>query len=135
MILYDLKCSNGHEFDSWFSSAADFDKLVRGNLLSCVVCGDTVIEKAVMAPRVSAGRNTKLVPDTPPAEAVAKLRETVEKNADNVGRDFAAEARRIHEGEAPERAIYGEARIDEAKSLIEDGVPVLPLPWSSRKVS
>ncbi len=135
MILYDLKCSNGHEFDSWFSSAADFDKLVRGNLLSCVVCGDTGIEKAIMAPRVSAGSKRRLSSEAAPEQAVKKLRESVEKNADNVGREFAAEARKIHEGEAPERAIYGEARIDEAKSLIEDGVPVLPLPWSSRKVS
>jgi hypothetical protein len=66
-------------------------------------------------------------------QAVAKLRAEVEANSDYVGVEFAAEARKIHEGEAPARAIYGEAKLDEAKALIEDGVPVLPLPFTPKR--
>ncbi len=136
MIHYDLKCANGHCFDSWFSSSEDFEKLSRTNMLGCVVCGNTVIQKAVMAPRVASGEDKKSgSPTLGPAREVGALRAQIEAQADDVGRNFAAEARKIHDGEAPKRAIYGEARIDEAKSLIRDGVPVLPLPWSSRKVN
>jgi len=142
MIRYDLKCSKGHRFDSWFSSSADFDKLSRAGLLSCVACGDTDIEKAVMAPRVtqSAPRpESEPRPDTQaPAlepQALQELRPHIESTATDVGRDFASEARKMHTGETPKRPIYGEAKVEEAKSLLEDGVPVLPLPWTSRKIN
>ena len=140
MIRYDLKCSKGHRFDSWFSSSADFDKLSRAGLLSCVTCGDTDIEKAVMAPRVTQSTpRPESGPETPAPtlepQALQELRTHIESTATDVGRDFASEARKMHTGEAPKRAIYGEAKVEEAKSRLEDGVPVLPLPWTSRKVN
>ncbi|WP_050929543.1 DUF1178 family protein [Aestuariivita boseongensis] len=143
MIQYTLKCSNGHRFDSWFQSASAFDKLVGANMVSCAICGVDQVEKAVMAPRVRPARNAAAPqpeaeqvsdrplskPATPQELALAQLKEHVEKNSDYVGMNFASEARAMHDGDAPARAIHGEARLDEAKKLIEDGVPVAPLPF------
>ncbi len=136
MIRYDLKCTNGHAFDSWFGSSADYNKLKAAGMVACSVCGETDVEKAVMAPRVSTTDDHPLSAPTTAAEhMVRELRKEIEKNADNVGKEFANEARKIHAGDAPERAIYGEAKPDEAVALIEDGIPVTPLPWSSRKTN
>jgi len=148
MIQYALKCADGHEFDSWFQSAATFDKLVGAGMVSCVVCGGVQVEKAIMTPRVRTARAAASSPEIPnlpaatpnspgplsqpasPAEqAMMDLRKKVEENADYVGKDFAAEARAMHDGDVPLRSIYGEAKADEAKKLIEDGVPVAPLPF------
>jgi len=144
MIQYTLKCSKDHRFDSWFQSAAAFDKLKGAGMVSCAVCGDTSIEKAIMAPRVRPARSASVPPKetettapTPPLsapaspaeQALADLKKHVEANSDYVGESFAKEARAMHDGDAPERAIYGEAKPEEAKALIEDGIPVTPLPF------
>lgn len=137
MIQYTLKCAEGHRFDSWFQSAEGFDKLHAAGMVSCAVCGCDKVEKAIMTPRVRPARSAVAKPAENPLdqpgseqeEALAKLRKKVEENADYVGKDFAAEARAIHEGDAPDRSIYGEAKIEDAKALIEDGVPVAPLPF------
>ncbi|MCB1311344.1 MAG: DUF1178 family protein [Sedimentitalea sp.] len=144
MIQYALKCAEGHRFDSWFQSAEAFDKLVDSELLSCAVCGIVHVEKAVMAPRVLAGRDEGTegvrvpaprphgplsAPASPAEQALAEMRRKIEASADYVGRGFAAEARAIHDGDAPDRPIYGETRPDEARQLIEDGLPVTPLPF------
>lgn len=142
MIQYSLKCSNGHSFDSWFQSASAFDKLVASKMVSCAICGVDHVEKAIMAPRVRPARKAATAPDVPvktqqplstPANAqeaaLAQLKEHVEKNSDYVGMNFAAEARAMHDGAAPARAIHGEAKLEDAKKLIEDGVPVAPLPF------
>lgn len=136
MIRYDLKCSAGHEFDSWFGSSADFDKLTKSAMISCAVCGSEDVKKAIMAPRVSVAEDRPLsAPASTAEQAVKELRKKIEDNADDVGKDFVTEARKIHNGEAPERAIYGEAKIEDAKSLIEEGVQVAPLPWGNRKTN
>lgn len=143
MIQYALKCSKGHSFDSWFQSAEAYDKLAAAGMVSCAVCGDAQVEKAIMTPRVRPARSAAKVPAAPEAEPVAKLsepasemekalaeaRKQIEENSDYVGKDFASEARAMHVGDAPERSIYGEANLEDAKSLIEDGVPVTPLPF------
>ncbi len=136
MIRYALKCRDGHTFDSWFQSVAAFDALRAQGHVACPVCGTGEVEKSLMAPAVATAQAEK-VPAKPdlsaPAsaleEAMAALRRQVEENSEYVGLNFAAEARRIHGGESPERAIYGEARPDEARKLLEDGVPVAPLPF------
>ena len=135
MIKYTLKCSDDHRFDSWFQSSDAFDKLLAGGMISCAICASQDISKAVMAPRVNDSK-TQSTPDQPlttadsPAEqALAKLRKEVEDNSEYVGMNFAREARDIHEGLTPDRAIYGEAKPEEARKLIEDGVPVSPLPF------
>ncbi len=144
MIQYALKCSEGHCFDSWFQSAAAFDKLAAAGMVTCAVCGCSTVEKAIMTPRVRPARKVvdrsdqmetaasqiDVATPSPDVEKVlTKLRQAVEKNADYVGGDFADEARKIHLGEAPERSIYGEAKPEEARALVEDGVPVAPLPF------
>jgi len=133
MIRYALTCKEGHQFESWFQSAEAFEKLLDGGMVSCAVCGSDEVEKGLMAPRIGgsskAGETPLSAPASPAEQAMAELKKKVEETSDYVGRDFAKEARRIHEGEAPERAIYGEAKPSEAKALIEDGVPVAPLPF------
>ena len=136
MIQFTLKCSDGHQFDSWFQSAEAYETLKSAGHVACAVCGSERVEKAVMAPRISTARKAEAhsagplsAPASPAEQALAALKKHVEKNSDYVGLEFAREARAIHDGEAPERSIYGEAKPDEAKKLIEDGVPVAPLPF------
>ena len=129
MIRYTLKCAEGHEFESWFQSANAFDALAEKDLVSCSVCGSDQVSKALMAPRVNATEDAPLRAPVDPAQAAMKARrEQVEKNSTYVGGNFAREARAMHLGDVPERAIHGEAKPDEAKALIEDGVPILPIP-------
>lgn len=143
MIRYDLKCGEGHSFDSWFQSASAFDGLAGRGLVACPVCGSTKVEKMLMAPAVRPARKAAApvpartesqtpglaAPRNEMEEALAALRRHVEENSEYVGMNFVTEARRMHAGDAPERAIYGEARPEEARQLIEDGVPVAPLPF------
>ena len=132
VIQYSLKCENGHYFESWFQSSAAFDALEKSGHLSCSVCGCTKVRKAIMSPRVASKETDQPAPQLAASEqeqALAALRKHVEENADYVGTSFAEEARSMHLGATPERAIYGEANGAEAKALIDDGVPVAPLPF------
>jgi hypothetical protein len=134
MIRYSLSCDKGHDFDSWFQSAAAYDTLAARGHVACALCGSTAVTKALMAPNVRPTDKTALAaPQTDLEQKLAALRQQVEENSDYVGLSFAAEARAIHEGTAPERAIYGEARLDEAKKLLEDGIPVAPLPFLPKR--
>lgn len=149
MIRYTLKCDQDHTFDSWFQTSDAYDTLRARDMVACAVCGSSLIEKAIMAPRVRPARNAAketpkpdapaqsilAAPASPAEQALKELREKVEANAENVGKDFAREARAIHEGEAPERSIIGEANLEEARALIDEGVPVAPLPWATRKTN
>ncbi|MEM9432704.1 MAG: DUF1178 family protein [Pseudomonadota bacterium] len=141
MIRYALVCAEKHEFESWFQSAAAYEALAAAGHVTCAVCGNHDVKKKIMAPRVAKSTHAapvpvEQIPDRPlstpasPAEqALRAMREKIQANSEDVGQNFAREARAIHSGEAPERAIYGQANPAEAKSLIEDGVPVLPLPF------
>lgn len=139
MIQYTLKCSKDHRFDSWFQSAEGFEKLKAAGMVSCAICGDTDVDKAIMAPRVRPARSAAApvkevptpltAPANPAEQALAEIKKQVEENSDYVGDKFASEARAMHVGDAPERAIYGEAKLEDAKSLIEDGIAVAPLPF------
>lgn len=144
MIRYSLKCAEGHGFESWFQSGEAFDGLAARGLVSCPVCGSGKVEKTLMAPALLPSRGeTEAAPPGPLSTptndmetALAALKQEIEKNSDYVGMNFVNEARRIHAGNAPERAIHGEAKPDEARKLIEDGVPVAPLPFlPSRKAN
>ncbi|MFQ6548924.1 DUF1178 family protein [Aestuariibius sp. 2305UL40-4] len=145
MIKYTLKCGDGHAFESWFHSSDAFDALRDAGRLSCIECGNTHVEKSLMAPKVRPGRASGPLPepantsDAPPPDfvkAVAKLKAHVEATSDYVADRFASEARAIHVGDAPDRPIYGEANSGEVKSLLDDGIPVAPLPFvSGRKVN
>ena len=138
MIQYALKCADGHSFDSWFQSADAFDKLAAAGMVSCAICGGTDVTKSVMAPNVRPARNAPdsgalSKKDTPAEQAMAHLKKLIEENSDYVGMNFAAEARSMHDGDTPARAIHGEANAEEARKLLEDGVPVAPLPFVPKR--
>ena len=156
MIRYSLRCAEGHGFEGWFPDAAGFERQRDGGHLACAVCGSPRVDRALMAPQVRPARDgggagasraeaaAPASPDAPrappatmavsPAErALAELRRRVEAQSTDVGRDFAAQARAMHEGTAEHRSIHGEAAPHEARALIEDGVPVLPLPFAPRR--
>ncbi len=131
MICFTLRCGKGHHFDSWFTSSAAFDDLGAAGHLLCPTCGDAQIEKALMAPAISTPEPSER-PQPSAAQALDQLRQMVEANSDYVGSNFAAEARAMHLGDAPTRAIYGEAKSEDARALLEDGIPVAPLPFIPR---
>lgn len=130
MIQFSLNCDNDHRFDSWFRSADAFDTLLAQGMVTCSVCGSAKVHKAVMAPRVATGRDRALsTPESPEEKAISEFRRKIEENSEYVGAEFAKEARKIHEGEAEARQIHGEAKLEEARQMLEDGVPVMPLPF------
>ena len=151
MIRYNLRCERGHAFESWFQSSSAFDAQLKRKLVDCPACGSAKVEKAIMAPQVA--RKDKSRTASPPVEApstelattpsstplmmaqerelrakLKELRDHVVKNADNVGERFPNEARKMHYGDIEHRPIYGEASPDEARSLIDEGIEVTPLP-------
>ena len=131
MIRYTLSCDNDHQFESWFQSSDAFNALAKAGHLSCAMCGSPEVSLALMAPAVAAkGQKADLrAPMSEAEKAVSEMRKEVEENSDYVGANFAREARKMHDGETSERAIYGEAKLEDAKKLIEDGIPVAPLPF------
>ncbi len=130
MIRYDLICAADHAFDSWFSTASGYDTLHAAGQITCPTCGTSAVEKTLMAPAVTTDRTRPIsTPRDGREAALAALREKVEQGSDYVGMNFVAEARAMHAGDAPERSIYGEAKPEEARALIEEGVPVAPLPF------
>ena len=153
MIRYTLRCERDHIFESWFQDSAAYDSQARRKLVSCPVCDSVKVEKAIMAPRIVGKKGRG--PATPPPEAapavapdaapsgptslmlaqekelrtkLKELRDHIVKNADNVGERFANEARAMHYGDKEHRPIYGEASPEDAKSLIDEGIEVSPLP-------
>jgi hypothetical protein len=137
MIKYALACAEGHGFDSWFPDSAAYDKQRKRGFVACPECGSTRVDKAIMSPAVVGGERVPveagpeiLVDDRRQRtrEFLVRMRREIEANTDDVGAKFPQVARAIHLGEEPERAIRGRASQAEAKSLLEDGVGVLPLP-------
>ena len=131
MIKFALVCDKGHEFESWFRSGEDYDTQSRRGFVECPSCGSTKVGKAIMAPAVAGTKRTAAAQPVPQAvmmEAMQRMRRHVEESFDYVGERFAEEARQIHTGEAEARGIYGEASPREVKALVEEGVPVAPLP-------
>ena len=157
MIRYSLICERDHAFESWFQNSAAYDKQVKRSLVTCPVCGTAKVEKAIMAPRVSAAPENESVASPSPASAapspaapqpaatpapiavmsppelelrqkLKEIRDHIVKNANYVGSRFPEEARKIHYGETEHRSIYGEASPEEAKALNEEGIEFHPLP-------
>jgi hypothetical protein len=154
MIRYSLHCERGHAFESWFQSSSAYDSQVKRKLVTCPSCGSARVEKSIMAPQIVSKRgreSTASVPAPAPAAStevtastgstpllmaqerelrakLKELRDHIVKNADNVGERFPNEARKMHYGDIEHRPIYGEASPEEARSLIDEGVEVSPLP-------
>jgi hypothetical protein len=146
MIVFDLACTHGHRFEGWFGSSADYDDQRARGLLSCPHCGADEVSKAPMAPAVPAKGNTRV--EAPPTQdarpmtntpmppevqkalaALARAQAEALKHSTWVGDRFAEETRKMHYGERDEAPIHGQASLAEAKALIEEGVPVAPLPF------
>lgn len=148
MIRYALNCAKGHAFESWFQDSAAFDKQAKRGLVTCPHCGSAKVEKAIMAPRINAKRKSAArasempaaLPEQTPADMLmsaqdqmlrAKLKEIrdhITANAENVGKTFPEQARKMHHGEIEHRPIYGESAPDETRALLEEGVEIMPLP-------
>ena len=152
MIRYTLNCDHGHAFESWFQDSTAYEAQEKRKLVSCPVCGSAKVERAIMAPRIGRKKQSASIPAPEAGEATTtevstaastplmmaqerelraklkELRDHVTKNADNVGERFPNEARKMHYGDIEHRPIYGEASPDEARSLIEEGIEVTPLP-------
>ena len=129
MIVFDLKCGAAHVFEAWFASSQAFEEQRDRGLIACPLCGDHTVEKAVMAPNVAAKGNAVAEPARIKAllAEIATAQGRALEGSRWVGRRFADTARAIHAGEAAEEVIHGQATAEEAKALIEDGVPVAPL--------
>jgi hypothetical protein len=134
LIRFSLSCERDHEFEAWFRNNDDFDKQKKRGFVECPHCGSAKVEKALMAPAVSTARRQEkmaLAMNDMQKKAMAEMKALSEKlreNADYVGDKFAEEARKIHFGETEARGIYGEATLEDAKSLAEDGVGFMPIP-------
>ena len=150
MIHYNMRCERGHSFESWFQSSSAYESQEKRKLVSCPACGSTKVERAIMAPQIVSKKSKDGAvpsPATTPTEVAApastplmmaqerelraklkELRDHIVKNADNVGERFPNEARKMHYGDIEHRPIYGEASPEEARSLIDEGVEVSPLP-------
>ena len=131
MIVYSLRCDRAHEFEGWFKDSVSFDQQASEGKLVCPVCETRKVQKAPMAPAVSGTKKKDVASQSElkkMRQFMTGLRKYVQENAEYVGPKFPEEARKIHFGEMPERHIYGEATIEEAQELIEDGVDVAPLP-------
>jgi hypothetical protein len=138
MIKYALACEQAHEFESWFPSSDAFETQRRRGFVTCPFCNSAKVEKQIMAPSVARTDKAPAPAAQPMAvlsdkergirAALRALREHVLKNAENVGKGFAEEARKMHYGETEERSIYGEADLAEARALLEEGIDVLPIP-------
>jgi hypothetical protein len=140
MIRYALHCSEGHDFESWFQSSEAYDALSARGLLSCAVCGGSAVSKAMMAPRV--GNEATQEGATAPvaddrrrelAGSARRLRDRLERETTWVGDRFPTEVRAIRAGEAPNRALWGEAKPSEARALLEEGIRIAPVPFGPRK--
>lgn len=158
MILYQLRCTDDHTFEAWFRDSAAYDVQAKDGHVECPYCGTTKVTKAPMAPSIVSGRGKDVAAaaDTPQEalpehdinamspqrtqevaqqilDAVGKIRTYAEENCEDVGKEFAEEALKIHRGEAEERGIYGHATEDEARELAEEGVDFVRLPGTPRR--
>lgn len=131
MIVFDLRCGNAHVFEAWFGKSADFEDQSARGLVACPICGSSEVAKAVMAPAIPGKSNRADISVGDAKALLGKLADAQKRalaSSDYVGERFAAEARAIHLGDAQARSIHGQATRADAKSLVDDGVPVAPLP-------
>tara|TARA_X000000950_G_scaffold213441_1_gene256690 strand:- start:56 stop:469 length:414 start_codon:yes stop_codon:yes gene_type:complete len=137
MIVFNLNCSDcNFSFEGWFENTKDYNKQKKQGFVSCPSCNSIQIKKGLMAPNVSKKSNTKITKkNNSIASNVKKLKEIIEKEFDYVGDKFTEEAKKIKYGEVKERAIYGEASIEQTKDLMDEDIDVLPLPFSTKKTN
>lgn len=132
MISFNIRCSKEHVFEAWFNNGAAYEAQAKAGKIACPICGDTKVEKAPMAPRVNMGKSRAVANKTlSPAmvrEFITEMHRHVKENCEDVGDQFAEEARRIHYGESEDRGIHGQASDEEVQELVEENIDVLRLP-------
>ena len=138
MIKYNLKCSNGHEFISWFSDSLEFDKLNKKKLLECIYCSSKKINKSIMAPMISGGKlkedssnllNEKL---SDKKKELLQIRNYIEKNFEFVGDQFSQKVREVYYDKKTRKTIYGSTTKEEREELAEEGIDLVSIPWVSK---
>ena len=141
MILFDLKCDKNHKFEAWFASSSNYEEQLKNKMIVCPYCNSTNIEKALMAPSINTKSISKNIIKNSKSKSskknlenqIKRFRKYIEKNTDNVGKNFAEEARKIYYGETKSRPIRGESTENEAQELAEEGIPFSQLPWHSKE--
>jgi hypothetical protein len=138
VIKYNLECSCGETFESWFQNSNEYEKLIKKNLINCYVCGSSkTVKKSIMAPSVATSKTSTTQKDSEQKKEFLKnvkskireLNDYVEKNAEYVGDKFVSEVRSIHYDKKQKRNIYGNATLEETKELQEEGIDVATIPW------
>ena len=129
MILFTLRCVSGHEFEGWFRDGDGFEAQQKAGEIACPDCGDSQVEKALMAPNIGRSRDKTPISPAQMRAALTEMRRQVETNCDYVGPRFAEEARRIHYGEIDAHSIYGEASEHESRELADEGISFGRIPW------
>ncbi len=157
MIRYNLRCDGGHEFEAWFRSSADYERQEQIGLVECVTCGSRAVARGLMAPalvgsaRAAPSGDAAAATPVPAAAAsravagaampasvralLSRMRSEIERHCEDVGREFADEALRMHRGEVETRGIYGEATEQEREALADEGVEIARIPWLPRSES
>ncbi len=141
MIKFALVCGSGHEFESWFRNGDEFDRQAKRGLIACPQCDTLVVSKAIMAPSLARSDRPDAEPAAPQHQlalidererqlraAIRQLRQKIDEQTDDVGREFPDQARRMQRGDVPQRSIRGQASLEDAQALIEEGIDVMPIP-------
>ena len=140
MIKYNLKCKNKHEFESWFSNSKEFEKLRSKKMIECIYCKSKEIEKSIMSPLVlnkeEKTKKEKSLEDFKKVKKeLVKIRKFVEKNFENVGKNFSREVRNVYYDNRKNKNIYGQATPEETDELKEEGIEVASIPWVDKNVN
>ena len=141
MILFDLKCENDHKFEVWFPSSSNYEEQLKKKMIECPYCNSKKIKKSLMAPNLNVKIRSKKssiekkndLAQIDLEKKIKKFKNFVKKNTENVGKNFAEEARKIYYGEKKARPIRGESTEKESQDLVEEGIPFSKLPWHSKE--
>jgi hypothetical protein len=138
MIKYNLKCDHEHEFESWFASSKEFEKLIKKKLLECIYCPSKKIKKSIMAPMISRIKSKddninyldkRLLDEK---NKLLKIRKHIEKNFEFVGNRFSEKVREVYYDKKNNKGIYGTTTSEEREELAEEGIDLISIPWVSK---
>ena len=138
MIKYNLKCYNGHEFESWFSNSKEYDKLNNKKLLECIYCSSKKINKSIMSPTILNSKEKDNYIDIinkdfkDKKNKLLNLRKYIEKNFDYVGKEFGRKVREVYYDKKSKKAFYGTTTAKEREELAEEGIELLSIPWVNK---
>ena len=138
MIKYKLNCKNNHEFESWFATSSEFEKLKKKNLLECIYCDSKKIDKSIMSPMIKypkktkEGRGIKFETLKQDKKKLLQIRKYIENNFEYVGKNFSKKVREIYYDNKNNKTIYGTTTAKERQELAEEGISLLSVPWVNK---